>query len=100
MNKDSVEMNLRIAEGGELLIPKSALHRLNVGRGSQVHVRLTPAVLTGKLKARRVTEEEIQTIAALQLEPRENVVRFLATQSAFSRNKLFLRRVREAGRKR
>jgi len=57
-------------------------------------------LLTGKLKARRVTEEEIDAIAALQLEPRENVMRFLATESAFSGNKRFLKRVRLAGRKR
>lgn len=100
MSQDSVEINPRVADNGELLIPKSALHRLNVGRGSRIHVRLTLAVLTGKLKARKVTEEEIETIAALQLEPRENVVRFLAAESAFSRNERFLRRVRETRRKR
>ncbi len=82
------------------MIPKSALHRLNAGQGSHLHVRLTSAVLSGKLKARGVTEEEIDAIAALQLEPRENVVRFLATESALSRNKRFLRRVTTAGRTR
>ncbi len=95
MNKESVEFDLKIADDGELLIPKSILHRLSVKQGSQVHVRVTTKRLTGKLKTRNVTEEEIETISALQLEPRENVVKFLTTESVLSGNRRLHRRVRQ-----
>ncbi|HTP13228.1 MAG TPA: hypothetical protein VMM37_06340 [Bacteroidota bacterium] len=82
------------------MIPKEALRRLTIEKGASVHVRLTPNVLSGNLKARKVTEKEIERIAALQLEPRENVVRFLSTESVLSGNKVFLKRLHQAGRKR
>ena len=95
MNKESVEFDLKISVDGELLIPKNVLRRLSVQQGSQVHVRVTTNKLTDKLKARNVTEEEVETISALQLEPRENVVKFLATESVLSGNRRFLDRVRQ-----
>lgn len=95
MSKESVEIDLKIADDGELSIPKSVLQRLRVQQGSQVHVRLTTNRLSDTLKARNVTEEEVETIAALQLEPRDNVVKFLATESHFAGNSRFLSRVRK-----
>ncbi len=100
MSGESVEINLKVESDGDLVIPKAALHRLNIREGASIHIRLTPTVLSGKLKARNVTEGEVETIAALQLEPRENVVRFLATESALSGNKGFLKRLRQPGRRR
>lgn len=92
MKKESAEVDLKIPESGELLIPVEVLNRLNVGRGSNVHVRVTASTLSGHLKRRNVTEEEIEHIASLQLEPRENVVKFLATESVLSGDTGFKRR--------
>jgi antitoxin component of MazEF toxin-antitoxin module len=95
MRKESTEINLRIPETGDLQIPAEVLKRLNVEHRGKIHVRLTAANLSSRLKQRHVTEEEIERIAALQLEPRENVIKFLATESALSENRDFKRRARE-----
>ncbi len=100
MSGESVEIRLKVGNDGDLVIPKDALDRLNIRQGASVHIRLSPAVLSGALRARNVTEEEIEAIAALQLEPRENVVRFLATESAMSGNKNFRKHLRRKGKTR
>ncbi len=97
MSKESVEFDLRVTDDGGLLIPKSVVDRLRVGKGSHLHVRLTTKKLTEQLKTRNVTEEEIESIASLQLEPREHVVKFLSTESELSGNNRFLARVRNLG---
>lgn len=85
-------MDAAVTVGGDLLIPADVLSRLNTGHGDRVHIRVTTSILSGELKRRNVTEEEIERIVALQLEPRENVVKFLTTESKFSRNARFKRR--------
>ncbi len=96
MSSDSVEVELRVTDTGDVVIPNAVLNRLNVRTGSRVHVRLTARTLSARLKGRRVTESEIEQIAALQLEPRENVVRFLTTEAMFPADTSFVRRAREA----
>ncbi len=95
MKKESAEINLRILDGGDLLIPARVLNRLNVERGDKVRIKVTTSVLSNELNRRNVTEEEIERIADLQLEPRENVIKFLATESMFSSNNRFKRRAKE-----
>jgi len=95
VKKESAEIDLKVNAGGDLLIPAEVLNRLNVGRGGRIHIRLTTSALSGELRRRDVTEEEIERIAAVQLEPRENVVKFLATESKLSRNAHFKRRAQQ-----
>jgi antitoxin component of MazEF toxin-antitoxin module len=95
VKKESVEIDATVAGGSSLLIPREVLNRLNVGDGDKVHIRVTTSILSGHLRRRNVTEEEIERIVALQLEPRENVIKFLATESKFSRNARFKRRALE-----
>lgn len=95
MKRESVEIDLRIPEHGDLLIPMDALKRLNSRRTGRVNVRLTAANLSGHLRRQRVTEDEIEQIAAVQLEPRENVIRFLTSESTLSGNQGFKRRAQE-----
>jgi antitoxin component of MazEF toxin-antitoxin module len=92
VKRESAEIDLRILDGGDLLIPAEVLNRLNVSRGNKVHIKVSTSVLSGQLKQRNVTEEEIEHIAALQFEPKENVIKCLATESRFSENKGFKRR--------
>ena len=94
MKKERVEVDLRIEENGTLVIPKEILNRLNVGRKDKVHIRVTTNILSRQLKQRNVTEEEIERIASVQMEPRENVAKFLATELRFSGNREFARRAR------
>lgn len=92
MKRESAEIDLKIPDMGNLLIPAGVLNRLKVSRGDKVHIKVTTSVLSVQLKQRNVTEEEIEHIAALQIEPKENVIKCLATESRFSRNKGFKRR--------
>ena len=66
--------------------------------GSTVTVRLTPGAVGGGLRRRGVTEDEIERISARQLEPRENVVRFLGTEGSLGSSARF-RRVARTGRR-
>jgi hypothetical protein len=95
MKTESAEIDLKVTDGGDLVIPAGVLNRLNLRRGEKVHIRVTTSKLSGELKRRNVTEEEIQRITALQLEPRENVIKFLSTESSFSRKARFKRRAHE-----
>jgi len=92
MKKEHAEIELRVPENGELSIPSAVLGRLNVRHGQRVHIHVTASILTDLLKKRSVTEEEIERIAALQLEPRENVIKFLATESRLWSDNGFRRR--------
>lgn len=92
MNKESAEIDLRIPADGTLVIPKGVVNRLNVKAGEKVHVRVTTSILSGKLKQQNVSEEEIERISAVQMEPRDNVIKFLATESRLSGNRAFSRR--------
>ena len=94
MKRASAEIDMRIPPEGSLMIPKRILKRLNVDGGTKVHIRITGGMLSSSLKRRNVTEEEIDQIAFVQMEPRENVVRFLVAESRFSGNAAFKRRAR------
>ena len=60
--------------------------------GSRVTIRLTDGVVSNQLRERRVTEDEIEHISSLQLELRENVIRFLEAEGALSNDRLFVKR--------
>jgi hypothetical protein len=87
-----IEFETEIAEGGTLAIPRAA------GRvfapGTTVIVRLTRGIVGGRLRRRGVTEDEIEQIAARQLEPRENVIRFLEAEGSLSGSARLRRRGR------
>lgn len=81
--RKSVEFEGVIDEDGRITVPAEVLE--NVGSsGRKITVRLTAASLTHALKERGVTEDEIERIGNLQLEPREQVVKFLLTEGAFA----------------
>ena len=85
-----VEFEAEVTEGGTLAIP-GALARA-IKPGTTVTVRLTRGAVAGALRRRGVTEDEIERIAARQLEPRENVVRFLEAEGALGSSARFRRR--------
>lgn len=83
-DRKSVEFETVIDEDGRITIPPNLLEQVDTGRRRKISVRLTSASLTRTLKERGVTEDEIERIGDLQLEPREQVVKFLLTEGAFS----------------
>ena len=95
MKTESAEFGAKVTDSGNLVIPAGVLNRLNLRRGEKVHIRVTTSRLSSELRRRNVTEEEIERITALQLEPRENVIKFLATESSFSRKARFKSRAHE-----
>lgn len=94
MKKESAEIDLRVPENGNLQIPSGLLNRLNVRVGGKVRVKISAGGLSARLKRLGVTDEEIEQIAELQLEPKENVVKFLMTESSLSGDGGFKQRSR------
>ena len=61
--------------------------------GKKLHVRLRSEEVASELMEKNVTEEEIERIANIQLESREQVVKFLLTEGSLRTSSL-LRRVK------
>ncbi len=76
-----LEFNGVVDPKGRIAVPRRYLKELP--RRGLLHVRLMRKRLQETLQARGVTEEEIDRIAAVQLEPRERVVSFLLSEGAF-----------------
>lgn len=91
-----MEFEAEVAEGGTLTIPRAS-GRL-FAPGTKVTVRLTHGHVGGALRHRGVTEDEIERIAARQLEPRENVIRFLAAEGSLAGSERFRRHARPGRR--
>ena len=83
--KESGERVVRVLEDGTAVLEASFLKDLGLRPDDQIHVRVTTRKLRRGLLRIGVTEDEVETIAAMQLEPRENVERFLSTQGAMQR---------------
>ena len=96
--KESVEAEIRVERDGKGILPASLLRQLAATPGAKVRVRVTSRALGNGLTARGVTEEEIEAIAALQIEGRANVVSFLSSEGALSADSGFRRRAKRAGR--
>lgn len=78
-------------------MPPSVLTHIDKGARS-LRVRLTSKVISSALKLKDVTEEEIERIGALQLEKREQVVKFLLTEGALRGHAVLKRKARALAR--
>lgn len=97
MDKDrqSIEFEAEVTKEGTLIVPPSILERFLLKQGSTVQVRITARRLSKALKDRTVTEEEVERIGGLQLEPRENVVRFLTAEGSLASRTSFRKRAKD-----
>jgi hypothetical protein len=93
--RQSIEFSTTLRSDGTLTLPQEALRKFQAEGNTKVHVRLTAHRVTSELRTRSVTEEEIERISALQLEPRENVVRFLRAEGALAGRPAFRRRAKD-----
>lgn len=93
---DPLQFDAVVARDGQILMPEDARAALVPHAGNRVRVRLVPAALAEELEARGVTEREIDTIAATQLEGREQVIRFLRAEGSLAKSF----RVKRAGARR
>ena len=93
---DALLFDAVIDRDGRIRIPDGARAALAQHAGDRVRVRLVPSALAGELRARGVTEEEIEAIAARQMEERDQVIRFLRAEGSVP----VKRRARRAGGRR
>jgi hypothetical protein len=94
MDQDSTIMEFDgiIDPNGRIPVPQPVLERLRGGR--KVRVRLTLHRIVSELKRRSVTEDEIDRIARVQLETRDQVVRFLFSEGALGKTGFWPRSVK------
>lgn len=95
-HRKSTEFVVSVDEAGRIEVPGSMIDEF---KGAKVHVRLSPLHLTTELKRRGVNEDEVELISAVQLETREQVVKFLLSEGALREDKSFVGRARMALRK-
>ena len=86
-----------IDESGRIAVPAELRKRFG---GRKVQVRLQTREMSAALARNEVTEEELERIAAMQLEPREQVVAFLMTEGELRGNSAFARRAEKLWHKR
>jgi hypothetical protein len=86
----SIEFEAEVLPDGTIKVPVP-LRKLLAGV-KEVTIRLTAGIVSNKLRRRKVTEEEIERIAGLQLEQREQVIRFLESEGTLAGSKSFAKR--------
>jgi hypothetical protein len=77
-----VEFETTIGRDGTLRVPAAIVRALREGAGQRVRVRLTSKVIADGLGRVGVTEQEVERVAAIQREPREQVITFLLSEGA------------------
>jgi hypothetical protein len=93
------EFAVLLRNDGVIRVPPGALSAFRGSLPESVVVRVTAQGIDRALRSREVTEREIQTIAQIQREPRENVVRFLLSEGSLAKSRSLTGRVGR-GRKR
>ena len=73
-----------VGDDGSVRIPASYLAKAGYEAGTRVAVRITELVLSEGVRARGVTEQEVDRIGAIQRESRENVLMFLGSEGALA----------------
>ena len=94
--KHSVEFEAEVDGQGRVHFSRAVAGELALAPGSKVTVRIAGGVLSKKLTARNVSDEEIERIGKVQFEDREHVVRFLLSEGTLSGSNAFRRRIKGA----
>jgi hypothetical protein len=85
-----LEFEVFVEKDGSLTFPAAIVRKLR--RGKHFVVRLSEGTIIRTLRRRGITEDDIEEIARMQLEPRENIIQFLLSEGAFGGNKSISRR--------
>jgi DNA-binding transcriptional regulator/RsmH inhibitor MraZ len=88
--RSSTEFEAVIDKKGRITVPHVVMKRL--AGSKKVHVRLSQTTVNEALTKKSVTEEEIERVAAVQLEDRDQVVRFLLTEGSLRNSAGFRQR--------
>ena len=73
----SAEFEAELDASGRITVPRDIAGEFQTG---MIRVRLTASLIGEELQKRAVTEEEVERIGRLQLEPREQVIKFLLSE--------------------
>ncbi|NUN68279.1 MAG: hypothetical protein HUU02_01040 [Bacteroidetes bacterium] len=91
--KHSVRFEAEVDGQGRITF-STPVPELGLRPGAKVTVNIVGGVLSRRLTALGVTEEEIGRIGDVQLEDRDHVISFLSSQGALKKNKRFSAAVR------
>lgn len=86
----SIQFEAQVDSEGIIVIPRAIAKKLK--KGKPITVRLTEGVIPNKLRERSVTEDELEFIAGLQMERREDIICFLESEGILGRDKKFIDR--------
>lgn len=93
--KHSVQFEAEVDSSGKVSFSKPVF-QLQLKPGDKVTVNIFGGVLSKQLTKLNVAEEEIEQIGKTQLEDRQHVMTFLASQGVMSKNKGFTSRMKRA----
>lgn len=85
----SNEFDALIDDDGRITVPAEMAKQF---AGRRLHVRLHREEISAGLRKKDVTEDEVERIARVQLESREQVVKFLLSEGGLKRDAAFIRR--------
>ena len=92
--KHSIAFEAEIDGDGRVQFSRPVAGELRLKTGAKVTVSIAGGVLSKELTAREVSNEEIERIGNVQLEDREQVVKFLLSEGSLSRSGSLRRRVK------
>ena len=87
----SIEFEVEVGPDGALALPRALAVRFRPG--SKITVRVTDGTVSASLRRRGVTEEEVERIAMVQCESREQAILFLSGEGVLASDSAFSRRV-------
>ena len=96
-NRKSVEFESVIDRDGNIRVPEHLRRVMDETPHAKMHVRLTAHLMNSTLRKKGVSEEEIERIGNLQLESRDQVVKFLLSEGALAGNRRIRARMRNKG---
>jgi hypothetical protein len=74
-----------LVQGGALLLPENVRQELSSWKRRYVRLRIVDRPLAAALSEKKVTDDEVDAIAAVQSEQRVQVLRFLMSEGALRR---------------
>ncbi len=93
--KHSIQFEAEVDGNGKISFSKPVFE-LQLKPGEKVTVNIFGGVLSEQLTKLNVSEEEIEQIGKTQLEDRQHVMTFLASQGSMKKDKSFAGRLKKA----
>ena len=93
-----VEFEATIDDENVIRIPVAIAATLH--KGKRVTIRMTKGNISRSLVARGIGEDDVERIATMQREEREDILRFLHAEGALAEQRMFAKRVGDFLRRR